>query len=132
MGKEIIQTDRAALPVGPYSQGIRAGGCIYVAGEKGIDPATNTVVPGGVAAETRKTLENIEAILQEAGAELSDVVSAMVFLTDLSTFSVMNEVYGEFFKDSPPCRTCVEVTALPAGASVEITVTALDPAGSRQ
>lgn len=122
---QVIQTPKAGPPVGPYSQGIRAGGFVFVAGEKGMDPATKQIVPGGIEAETRRTLENIKAILEEAGSCLDLVVQTFVFMTDLSEFSRMNGVYAEYFKANPPGRTTVEVKSLPAGARVEITATAL-------
>jgi 2-iminobutanoate/2-iminopropanoate deaminase len=122
---EVLQTDKAAAPIGPYSQAIRAAGLIFVAGEKGIDPQTNQMVPGGVQAETRQTLENIRNILEEAGSGMSRVVATTVYLTDIGTFSQMNEIYAEYFTANPPGRTTVGVASLPAGAQVEITVTAL-------
>lgn len=125
--KTVITTDKAALPVGPYSQGIRAGNFIFVAGEKGIDPKTGKIVDGGIAAETKQTLENIKAILEAAGASMNDAVRAVVYLTDISAFQEMNEIYAQYFTVDPPGRTTVEVSALPAGAHVEIEVTALAP-----
>jgi len=122
---EVIKTDKAGPPVGPYSQAIKAGGFIFVAGEKGMDPVTKQIVPGGIEPETRRTLENIKAILEEAGSGMNRVVSTFVFMTDLNEFSKMNEIYAGYFKDHPPGRTTVEVKSLPAGAHVEITVTAL-------
>jgi 2-iminobutanoate/2-iminopropanoate deaminase len=122
---QVIKTDKAGPPVGPYSQAIKAGGFIFVAGEKGMDPVTKQIVPGGIGPETRRTLENIRVILEEAGSCLDLVVSTFVFMTDLSQFSTMNEIYAEHFKRNPPGRTTVEVQSLPAGAHVEITVTAL-------
>ena len=122
---EVIKTDKAGPPVGPYSQGIRAGGFIFVAGEKGMDPVTKQLVPGGIEAETRRTLENIKAILEEAGSSMDLAVQTFVFMTDLSEFSRMNEIYAEYFKKNPPGRTTVGVKSLPVGARVEITVTAL-------
>jgi 2-iminobutanoate/2-iminopropanoate deaminase len=122
---EVIKTDKAGPPVGPYSQAIKAGGFIFVAGEKGMDPVTKQIVPGGIEPETRRTLENIKAILEEAGSGMDRVVSTFVFMTDLNDFSKMNEIYAGYFKDHPPGRTTVEVKSLPAGAHVEITVTAL-------
>ena len=124
-GTEVVATDRAARPIGPYSQAIKAGGFVFVAGEKGIDPRTNRIVSGGIAAETRQTLENIKAILDAAGSSLDLAVASTVYLVDMNDFAAMNEVYAEYFRVNPPGRTCVAVSALPAGAQVEITVTAL-------
>ena len=123
---QVIKTEKAGPPVGPYSQAIKAGGFVFVAGEKGMDPVTKQIVPGGIEPETRRTLENIKAILEEAGSGMDWVVSTFVFMTDLSQFSKMNEIYAEYFKRNPPGRTTVEVKSLPAGAHVEITVTALE------
>jgi 2-iminobutanoate/2-iminopropanoate deaminase len=122
---QVIQTPKAGPPVGPYSQGIKAGGFVFVAGEKGMDPVTKQIVPGGIEAETRRTLENIKAILEEGGSSLDLVIQTFVFMTDLSEFSRMNAVYAEYFTANPPGRTTVEVKSLPAGARVEITATAL-------
>ena len=123
--KEVIQTDKAAAPAGPYSQAIQYGDTVYVAGEKGIDPATGTIVEGGIVAETRQTLDNVQAILGEAGLSMDDAVRSVVYMTDLNEFGTMNEVYAEYFKVQPPPRTTVGVTSLPAGAHVEIEVTAV-------
>ena len=123
--KEVIQTPEAAAPIGPYSQAIKAGGMIYVAGEKGLDPKTGKLVPGGIAAETRQTLENIQNILKAGGSSLDKAVASFVFMTDLSEFATMNEVYAQYFKVMPPGRTTVQVAALPAGVHVEITIFAL-------
>ncbi len=122
---EVIQTNKAAAPIGPYSQAIRAGGFVFVAGEKGIDPTTNQIVPGGIAAETRQTLENIRNILEEAGSSMARVVATTVYLTNIADFAEMNGVYAKYFTTNPPGRTTVGVSSLPAGAQVEITVTAL-------
>ena len=122
---QVIKTDKAGPPVGPYSQAIKAGGFIFVAGEKGIDPVTKQMVPGGIEAETKRTLENIKAILKKAGSDMDLVVSTFVFMTDLKEFPKMNAIYAEYFKANPPGRTTVEVKSLPAGAHIEITATAL-------
>jgi 2-iminobutanoate/2-iminopropanoate deaminase len=126
MSKKVIKTSKAGAPLGPYNQGIRAGGFVFVAGEKGLDPKTNKIVPGGIAAETRQTFENIKAVLEEAGSSLDKAVAATVYLVDINDFAEMNKVYAEYLKVDPPGRTTVGVVALPAGARVEITVTALD------
>lgn len=123
--KKVIATDKAALPVGPYSQAIEAGGFIFVAGEKGIDPKTGKIVAGGIAAETRQTLENIRVILEEAGVTMDHAVRSVVYMTDIGQFAEMNAVYAGYFEKDPPGRSCVQVVALPAGAHVEIEVTAV-------
>ena len=122
---QVVQTDKAAAPIGPYSQAIVANGFVFVAGEKGIDPATGKMVTGGIAAETRQTLTNIKHILEAAGSSFDRAVQSFVYLTDINDFAEMNTVYAEFFRVNPPGRTTVAVSALPAGARVEITVTAL-------
>ena len=124
MEKKVLTSSKAALPIGPYSQAIQIGNLIFVAGEKGIDRNTGKIVPGGIAAETRQTLENIKAILAEAGATLDDAVSSTVHMTDLKEFEEMNKVYAEYFQKMPPGRTTVQVAALPGGARIEITVVA--------
>ena len=124
MNKQIITTDKAALPVGPYSQAVRVGDLLFVAGEKGIDPATNKIVPGGIEEETRQTLENIKAILEAGGASMANVVRSVVYMTDMAEFGKMNAIYADYFTSDPPGRSCVQVVALPAGAHVEIEVTA--------
>lgn len=120
--KKVLSSAKAAMPIGPYSQGIQFGNLIFVAGEKGIDPKTGQVVPGGIAAETRQTFENIKAILKEAGATLDDAVASTVHMTDLTDFEEMNKVYAEYFHEAPPGRTTVQVAALPGGAHIEITI----------
>ena len=121
---EVIRDPGSAAPIGPYSQGIKAGGFVFVAGEKGIDPATGEIVEGGIEAETRQTLENVRGILAAAGATMDDVVATAVHMVNLGDFARMNAVYGEYFVANPPGRTTVGVTSLPAGAAVEITATA--------
>jgi len=121
---QVIQDPGSAAPIGPYSQAIKAGGFVFVAGEKGIDPATGKIVEGGIQAETRRTLENIKGILAAAGATMDDVVATSVYMVDLDDFGAMNQVYADYFKANPPGRTTVGVTSLPAGASIEITATA--------
>ena len=123
--REVIQCEASAAPVGPYSQAIKAGGFVFVAGEKGMAVKTGKIVPGGIAAETRQTLENIKGILEAAGSSMDKAVATFVFMTDLSEFSAMNAVYAEYFPNEPPGRTTVEVKSLPVGAHIEITVHAL-------
>jgi 2-iminobutanoate/2-iminopropanoate deaminase len=125
--KRIIRTDKAPAPIGPYSQGIVAAGLVFTAGQGGIDPQTKKLVPGGVAAETRQTLENLKSILAAAGCTMADVVSVNVYLVDMADFPAMNQVYGEYFSESPPARTTVAVAQLPMGSMVEITCAAVKP-----
>ncbi len=117
--REIISTDKAPAAIGPYSQAVKAGNLLFVAGQIGIDPATGQLQEG-IEAQTRQALLNLKAILEAAGASLEQVVRVGVFLQDLKDFQAMNAVYAEFFPQSPPARTTVQVAALPKGALVEI------------
>lgn len=119
--KKTIRTPKNAPPIGPYSQGVVANGFVFAAGQAGVDPRTGQLVPGGIAAQTRQTLENIRNILEAAGCGLEDVVSSTVYLVNMGDFAAMNQVYGEFFPQDPPARTTVGVASLPMGAAVEIT-----------
>lgn len=123
MEKKAIKTSKAPGAVGPYSQGIRAGDLIFVSGQLPAN-AEGVLIIDDIAAATRHSLENVNAVLSAAGAQMSDVVKATVFLTDMGDFSAMNKVYGEFFSDPFPARACIEVAALPKGAQVEIEVIA--------
>jgi 2-iminobutanoate/2-iminopropanoate deaminase len=123
---QVVMTDQAAKPIGPYSQAIQAGGFVFVAGEKGIDPRTGKMA-SGIQAQTRQTLENIRVILEAAGSSLNLAVATTVYLVHIEDFASMNEVYAEYFTSTPPGRTTVAVSALPAGALVEIQCTALAP-----
>jgi 2-iminobutanoate/2-iminopropanoate deaminase len=117
-----------ALPRGPYSPAVRAGGFIYVSGQVPIDPVTNTPVTGDVQAQTRQVLSNVQRILEGCGASLGDVVKCCVFLADVKDFAAMNEVYTEFFGAARPARTTIGVAALPLdGAKVEIDAVAYKP-----
>ncbi len=117
--REIISTDKAPAAIGPYSQAVKAGNLLFVAGQIGMDPATGQLLEG-IEAQTRQALLNLKAILEAAGASLEQVVRIGVFLQDLKDFQAMNAVYAEFFPQSPPARTTVQVAALPRGALVEI------------
>ena len=115
-----ILTDKAPQPIGPYSQAIRAGDFIFTAGQVPVDPAANKVVEGGVQAQTRRSLENVKAVLEAGGASLSDVVKVTVFLKDMNDFAEVNEVYAEYFTDNKPARSAVQVARLPLDVMVEI------------
>lgn len=118
--KEIVTTDQAPKALGPYSAGIRAGNMVFTAGQVGIDPAVGKLVSGGIEAQTRQALSNVQAVLRAAGSGLDRVVKTTVFIQDMSEFAQMNAVYAEFFREQPPARSTVQVAALPLGAAVEI------------
>jgi 2-iminobutanoate/2-iminopropanoate deaminase len=120
MPKEAIATDLAPKAIGPYSQAIRAGDLVFCSGQIPLDPATGQLVSGGVADQTRRVLENLKAVLEEAGASLASVVKTTVYLKDMGDFAEMNGAYGEFFKEAPPARATVEVARLPKDVAVEI------------
>jgi 2-iminobutanoate/2-iminopropanoate deaminase len=126
MSKEAIRTEKAPAPFqgAPYSQAISHGDLVFVSGQLGIDPATNEVVQGGVAAQTQRALENVQAILEEAGSSLGNVLQASIFLIDLQDFGAMNEVYARYMGDVFPARATVQISALPSGARIEIAVVA--------
>lgn len=122
--RQVISTEAAPAAVGPYSQAIQVGNTIYCSGQIGIDPETGDLVSGNVGAETRQALDNIESVLKAAGASMDDVVQAQVFLSDLDDYDAMNEIYSSYFEDAPPARAAVQADSLPAGAQIEVMVTA--------
>jgi len=123
--RDIIATEKAPQAIGPYSQAIRAAGLIFTSGQVAIDPATQQVVSGDVAAQTDRVLKNLDAILQASGSALEKVLRCTVFLKNMGDFAAMNEVYGRYFKLAPPARSTVEVARLPKDVLVEIDVIAL-------
>jgi len=123
--KKVIHTDEAPNAVGPYSQAIHAGDLIFTAGQVALDPKTGKMVAGGIKEQTRQVLENLKAILEAAGSDLSKVLKATVFLDDIGTFTQVNEIYAEYFPEDQPARSAFQVGALPLGALVEIEVIAL-------
>ncbi len=118
--KKIINTDKAPTPVGPYNQAILAGNFVFTAGQIAIHPETGQVVEGDVKQQTRRVIQNLEAVLKAAGTDLTKVVKTTVFLKNMNDFSAMNEVYAEFFKENSPARSAVEVANLPKDVLVEI------------
>lgn len=130
--KEIIRSEHAPQPIGPYSAAVRYGNIVYTAGQIGLDPQTGEIVPGGIETETRQVLTNLQNLLAAAGTSLEQVVKTTVFMRDLSEFNQMNQVYAEFFKNDFPARSTVQVSALPKGAAVEIEAVAMiDQEGDR-
>ena len=125
MKRTIISTDHAPAAVGPYSQAVRCADLVYTAGQLGLDPQTGKLVEGGVQAQTRQALTNVQAILAAAGTSMDNVVKTTVFLLDMGEFKAMNEVYAQFFSGQPPARSAVQVAALPLGGVVEIEAVAI-------
>jgi 2-iminobutanoate/2-iminopropanoate deaminase len=121
---DFVTTPGAPKAIGPYSQGIVANGFLFTAGQVALDPAKGELVPGGIAEQTARALENLRAILAAAGTDFSQVVKTTVFLVDMAEFTAMNEVYGRVFGNHRPARSTVAVAALPRGARVEIEVVA--------
>ena len=125
--KQVISTEKAPSAIGPYSQAIQVGKMIYTSGQLPVDPATGSFPEGGIKEQTRQSLLNVKAILEEAGASMENVVKTTVFMADMSDFADMNAVYAEFFSEPCPARSAVAVKTLPKGASVEIEVVAVMP-----
>ena len=123
--REVIATENAPAAVGPYSQGIRVGHLIFTAGQLGMDPTTGKLVAGGVEAQARQALTNLQAVLEAAGTSLDRAVKVTVFLQDIEDFKAVNGVYAQFFTQDPPARSAVQVAALPLGGLVEIEAIAL-------
>ncbi|MCG2870930.1 MAG: RidA family protein [Sulfolobales archaeon] len=122
--KEVVFTEKAPRPIGPYSQAIKLGNLLFVSGQIPIDPATNEVAKGGIKEQTERVLENVKAILEAANMTLDDVVMAFVYLSDMADFPQFNEVYSRYFKERPPARVTVAVKSLPRDVKVEIAVIA--------
>ncbi len=130
MLKTVISTADAPAAIGPYSQAIKANGLVFTAGQLGLDPATGKFALGAgettdVAAQTRRAMLNVRAILESAGSSLDNVVKTTIFVADLADFKTINGVYAEFFSGAPPARSTVQVAALPLGGLVEIEAVAL-------
>lgn len=124
MEKQIINTDAAPAPIGPYNQAVRMGDFLFVSGQIPLDATSGQLVVSGIEAETLKVMENLEAILKAAKLGFEHVLKSTIFLTDMGQFAIVNEVYGRYFPDNAPARECVQVAALPKGVNVEISVIA--------
>ncbi len=118
--RRVVTTGKAPVPIGPYSQGAIAGAFLFTAGQVGLHPENHQLVTGGIEAETRRALENLQGIAEAAGRSLEDVVKTTVYLLTMDDFKAFNGVYAGFFPTPPPARTTVAVAGLPAGARVEI------------
>ena len=124
MAKQIIITENAPAPIGPYNQAILAGNTLYVSGQIPIDPATGELVQGSVEEEAKLVMKNLEAVLSEAGFGFENVVKTTIFLRDMADFAAVNEVYGRYFGEDAPARETVAVAGLPKNVNVEISVIA--------
>jgi 2-iminobutanoate/2-iminopropanoate deaminase len=125
--RDVIVTEGAPKPFGgaPYNQAIRAAGLVFCAGQVGLEPASGTLVDGGVEAQARRAMENLSAVLEAAGSSVGRIMKTTIFVTDLGDFAAVNAVYGSFFEADPPARSTVQVAGLPGGAAVEIEAIAL-------
>lgn len=131
MDKKALITDKAPRPIGPYSQAIKAGNLLFLAGQVSLDPATNEFVEGDIAAQTRRAMDNLMAVLDNAGLGPQNVVKVTVYLADMDDFAAMNEVYGTYFKEAPPARAAIQVSRLPKDGKVEIDMIALAKGGGQ-
>jgi 2-iminobutanoate/2-iminopropanoate deaminase len=118
--KIAISTTEAPKAVGPYSQGVSFDNLIFTSGQIALDPKTNKLVPGGIKEQARQVMNNLKAVLTATGSDLTKVIKATVFLKDINDFSTFNQVYAEYFPDTPPARSAFQVAALPLNAMVEI------------
>ena len=125
MEKQIIASEKAPQALGPYSVAVKTHCLVFTSGQLGLDPATGSLAPGGIEAETRQALTNLQNVLVDAGSAMDYVVKTTVFLKDMADFQKMNAVYGEFFPSNPPARSTVQVAALPKNGLVEIEATAI-------
>jgi 2-iminobutanoate/2-iminopropanoate deaminase len=123
--KQIIKTDKAPAPIGPYNQAIRTSECLYISGQVAIDPATNDLIRGSVKDETHRVMQNLKAILDEAKLTFEHVVKTTIFLSDMSLFAEVNEIYGSYFSGDYPARETVAVKGLPKNVNVEISMIAV-------
>jgi 2-iminobutanoate/2-iminopropanoate deaminase len=130
--KKIISTNEAPAAIGPYSQAVRCGHFLFCSGQIPLDPKSGQIVTGDIATQTRRVMQNIASILRAEGMTVDSIVKTTVFLTNLDDFQTVNETYGSYFKQGPPARSTVQVSALPRGADVEIEVIAADAADTDQ
>ncbi len=124
MEKQIINTNQAPAPIGPYNQAVKAGNILYVSGQIPLDPATGEIVKSGITDEAHMVMKNLQAVLTEAGLTFDNIVKTTIFLTDMNDFPKVNDVYGSYFSGNYPARETVQVAALPKGVNVEISVIA--------
>lgn len=123
--RTVVKTDEAPSAIGPYSQAVKTDSMVYVSGQLAFDPATGELVTGDIKTETRQAMHNLKTILEAAGSSLEKVVKTTLFIKNMDDFPLVNEVYGEFFRDNYPARACVEVARLPRDAHFEVEAVAL-------
>ena len=123
--KKIISTSEAPAAIGPYSQAVRNGNFLFCSGQIPLDPKSGQIVPGDIATQTQRVLDSVGAVLKAEGLNFENIVKTTIFLTNLDDFQTVNEIYGSYFKQEPPARSTVQVSALPKGAKVEIEVIAV-------
>lgn len=124
MEKKIINTNNAPAPIGPYNQAVEYGNMLFISGQIPIDPKTGNLIEGDIKAETTQVMENLKAILTEAGLDFSNILKTTIFLMDMGQFPQVNEVYGKYFTTDAPARETVQVSGLPKGVKVEISMVA--------
>jgi len=125
MSKQIIKTDKAPAPIGPYNQAVISNGFLFISGQVAIDPATNNVIEGTVQDEAHQVMKNLKAILDEAHITFDHIIKTTIFLSDMALFAAVNEVYGSYFNGDYPARETVAVKGLPKNVNVEISMTAV-------
>ncbi len=127
MKKQVFETKQAPAPVGPYSQAIGWNQFVFCSGQIPLDPSTGEVLRGDIQEQTKLVMKNISEVLKAADLNFDNVIKSTIFITNMADFTKINEVYGQYFKELPPARSCVEVSALPKGVNVEIEVIAAKP-----
>jgi len=125
MSKKVVQTSSAPAPIGPYNQAIKAGNMLFISGQIAINPATGNLVQESIEDETHQVMNNLKAILKEAGCTFDQVAKTTIFLSDMALFSAVNEIYGKYFKGDFPARETVAVKGLPKNVNVEISMIAV-------
>lgn len=123
--KQVVSTDRAPKAIGPYSQAVIANGFVFLSGQIPLDPSTNQMIEGDIAAQTERVLENMKGLLEASGSSLAQVVKTTVFIKDMGEFAKMNEIYARYFSENAPARSTVEAARLPRDVRVEIECIAL-------
>lgn len=126
MKKTVISTDKAPAAIGPYSQGIKVNGFIYLSGQIPLIPESGEMVSGGIEEQTKRVMDNIQAVLESQGLTMENVIKTTIFMIDLGQFGTVNDIYASYFTSSPPARSTIQVAALPKGALIEIETVAVE------